>query len=82
MITITVVMITALSVAPVMAQPRLDAAQPYATKDGNCPAGYYRSGSFCTPLNKDSRPAVARPPGGSCPSGWYASGSGCVRLNR
>jgi hypothetical protein len=61
-----------------MAEP----AQLYATRDTNCPSGYYRSGSFCAPLNKDSWPAVPRPTGASCPSGWYASGSGCVRLNR
>jgi hypothetical protein len=57
-------------------------AMPFASKGGNCPSGYYSSGGFCTPLNRDSRPAVPKPPGASCPSGWYASGSGCVRLNR
>jgi hypothetical protein len=49
---------------------------------GGCPSGYYTSGSFCAPLNKDSRPAVPKPPGASCPSGWYQSGAACVRLNR
>jgi hypothetical protein len=62
--------------------PRPGGALPFASTDGNCPSGYYRSGSFCAPVSRDSRPAVARPPGASCPSGWYTSGSGCVQLNR
>jgi hypothetical protein len=56
------------------------AAQPFV-KNGDCPSGYYSSGGFCTPTNKDARPAVPRPPGAK-PSGWYASGSGCVKLNK
>jgi hypothetical protein len=59
----------------------LSRAMPYA-KQGDCPSGYYTSGGFCAPLNKDSRPAVAKPPGASCPSGWYQSGAACVKLNR
>jgi hypothetical protein len=61
--------------------PRSGGAMPFVNQ-GGCPSGYYSSGGFCAPLNRDSRPAVARPPGASCPSGWYASGSGCVKLNR
>ena len=73
-----------LSAAPAMAQqqPRSGAAQPFATKDGNCPSGYYLSGSFCTPQSKDSHPAVPRPAGASCPTGYYTSGGACVKLNR
>ena len=38
--------------------PRPGAAMPYASQDGNCPSGYYLSGGFCAPVNRDSRPAV------------------------
>jgi hypothetical protein len=62
--------------------PRPGAALPFASTDGNCPSGYYLSGSFCAPTSKDARPAVARPPGASCPSGWYQSGAACVQTNR
>ena len=74
------VLVLALSHAPAGARER--GTQPFASKDGNCPSGYYRSGGFCAPLNRDSRPAVPRPAGASCPSGWYASGGACVKLNR
>jgi hypothetical protein len=82
---LAVILIVLLSVFPAQAQRLPDpagAAQPFASREGNSPSGYYLSGGFCAPLNRDSRPAVPRPPGASCPSGWYASGSGCVRLNR
>jgi hypothetical protein len=57
------------------------AQQPFVNQ-GGCPSGYYTSGSFCGPPNKDSRPAVPKPPGASCPFGWYQSGAACVRFNR
>ena len=66
---------------PASAQARSGGAMPFVNQ-GGCPSGYYTSGSFCAPLNKDSRPAVPKPPGASCPSGWYQSGAACVRLNR
>jgi hypothetical protein len=62
--------------------PRSGGAQPFVRQGGGCPSGYYSSGSYCAPLNRDSRPAVPKPPGASCPSGWYASGGACVQLNR
>lgn len=61
---------------------RSEEAVPFPRRDGNCPSGYYQSGSYCAPANRDSRPAIPRERGGSCPSGWYSSGSGCVRANR
>jgi hypothetical protein len=66
---------------PASAQARSGGVMPFVNQ-GGCPSGYYTSGSFCAPLNKDSRPAVPKPPGASCPSGWYQSGAACVRLNR
>jgi len=75
--TLITIAILVLSAARAEAQ-----AMPYPSGGKSCPSGYYSSGGFCTPLNRDSRPAVARPPGATCPSGWYASGSGCVKLNR
>jgi hypothetical protein len=59
-----------------------ETALPFPVPKGGCPSGYYTSGSYCTPLNKDSRPAVPRPPGANCPSGWYQSGGACAKLNR
>jgi hypothetical protein len=81
--TITTLVVLALSYSPASAQqqPRSGEAQPFVRGAGGCPSGYYSSGSFCTPLNRDSRPAVLRPPGASCPSGWYSSGGACVKLN-
>ena len=55
--------------------------EPFVNQ-GGCPSGYDTSGSFCGPPNKDSRPAVPKPPGASCPFGWYQSGAACVRFNR
>jgi hypothetical protein len=79
--TLALLLATTLTVAAHARElPRSAGAQPFVNQ-GGCPSGYYLSGSFCTPLNKDSRPAVPRPLGASCPSGWYASGSGCVKLN-
>ena len=66
---------------PASAQARSGGAMPFVNQ-GGCPSGYYTSGSFCGPLNKDSRPAVPKPPGASCPSGWYQSGAACVQFNR
>jgi hypothetical protein len=69
---VIIVVAVLLLATPALAQHT--GAQPFSSKDTNCPSGYYRSGGFCTPLNKDSRPALPRPPGASCPSGWYALG--------
>ena len=66
---------------PASAQARSGGAMPFVNQ-GGCPSGYYTSGSFCGPPNKDSRPAVPKPPGASCPFGWYQSGAACVRFNR
>jgi hypothetical protein len=46
---------------PASAQARSGGAMPFVNQ-GGCPSGYYTSGSFCAPLNKDSRPAVPKPP--------------------
>jgi hypothetical protein len=77
--TITSLAALALSCVPSAAQRE---ALPFRSRRGACPSGYYLSGGFCTPLDRNNHPAVPRPPGASCPSGWYASGEACVRLNR
>ena len=77
----TLALLLLATVVAAQAEPLRPTATPYA-KQGDCQSGYYTSAGFCTPLNKDSRPAVPRPPGASCPSGWYGSGGACVKLNR
>ena len=82
---VVIIAVLALALSPMPAgareQPRSGAAMPFASP-GNSPSGYYQSGGFCAPTNRDNRPAVPRPAGASCPSGWYQSGGACVRLNR
>jgi hypothetical protein len=57
---------------PASAQARSGGAMQFVNQ-GGCPSGYYTSGSFCGPLNKDSRPAGrsrrgrAAPPAGISP---------------
>jgi hypothetical protein len=78
----TLIVSLALLASPLHAEPSRPApgeAQPFPSR-GNCPSGYYTSGGFCAPLNRDSKPAVPKPPGASCPSGWYASGDACRKL--
>ncbi|MGA8412143.1 MAG: hypothetical protein WB756_10325, partial [Xanthobacteraceae bacterium] len=51
--------------------------QPVPFTGGNCPFGYYWTGSYCVPAGAPG--AAAKPPGGSCPNGWLASGNSCLR---
>jgi len=44
---------------------------------GNCPNGYFPSGTACSPTS-NAKYAFANPNGGSCPNGYYPSGNACV----
>jgi hypothetical protein len=50
---------------------------PVPFTGGNCPFGYYWTGSYCLPAGVPG--AAAKPPSGSCPNGWLASGNSCLR---
>jgi hypothetical protein len=52
--------------------------QPHP-KVGQCSGGYYESGGFCVPKQRDSAPAIPKPSGAACPSGWRQSGSTCEK---
>ena len=49
-------------------------------KSGQCPAGYYQSGSYCAPMTDDAKQAI--PKIGQCPSGWRQSGNYCEKITR
>ena len=66
--------------APLLASPTW--AQPLPQphpKIGQCSGGYYESGGFCVPKQRDSAPAIPKPSGAACPSGWRQSGSTCEK---
>lgn len=55
---------------------------PITREGSTCPAGYYRSGSYCVPSSGGdsgytSRTAVVRQ-GPTCPPGYFRSGSYCL----
>ena len=67
---VVIIAVLALALSPMPAgareQPRSGAAMPFASP-GNSPSGYYQSGGFCAPTNRDNRPAVPRPAGAQLP---------------
>ena len=62
--------------ATLMALPLTALADP-VLRVGNCPAGYYSSGSYCMPTSASSPSAI--PKVGNCPAGYYSSSAYCIQ---
>jgi hypothetical protein len=45
---------------------------------GDCPLGYYASGSYCVPSRSGNTRGAIEKAGNSCPLGFYASGNYCL----
>jgi hypothetical protein len=60
--------ISALAQQPVQPLPKV----------GECPLGYYASGSYCLPSKNGNVRGAVEKKGGSCPLGFYSSGAYCV----
>ena len=63
------------AVAAILAAPA-SAAEPVPRK-GDCPPGYWGTGSYCVPSQPDAPKAILRI-GNTCPPAYYQSGSYCV----
>ena len=44
------------------------------SKGGNCPLGYYSSGEYCLPDDRDTNREAIQKSGSTCPLGWHVSG--------
>jgi len=70
-----------------IAQSNCNIAAPNATAianstKGQCPGGYYSSGSACSPTGSSANYGFENPSSGSCPGGYYRSGMACVASSK
>jgi len=54
-------------------------ATPIVRSGKSCPTGYYKSGSYCKPISKKTKPAVEKK-GDKCPTGTYKNNEYCKSI--